>query len=84
MLKTEILEKTLQKHNFNNYEDMLAGIGFGGITVNKVFSRMKEEYRKTLSLDERSEFDELTSIKKLEKKKKKRNLKASHRKMESS
>ena len=68
MLKTEILEKTLQKHNFNNYEDMLAGIGFGGITVNKVFSRMKEEYRKTLSLDERSEFDELTSIKKLEKK----------------
>jgi len=68
ILKTDILEKTLQKHNFNNYEDMLAGIGFGGITVNKVLSRMKEEYRKTLLPEERLAFDEMTTTKKLEKK----------------
>ncbi|MEI6131714.1 MAG: bifunctional (p)ppGpp synthetase/guanosine-3',5'-bis(diphosphate) 3'-pyrophosphohydrolase [Bacillota bacterium] len=68
MLKSDILEKTLQKHNFNSYEDMLAGIGFGGITVNKVFSRMKEEYRKTLPVEEREEFDNLSIVKKVEKK----------------
>jgi len=67
MLKPDLLEKTLKKHNFNNYEDMLAGIGFGGITVNKVLSRMKEEYRKTLPADEQLAFDELTIVKKPEK-----------------
>ena len=76
MLKGDILENTLKKHNFNNYEDMLAGIGFGGITVNKVMSRMKEEYRKTLSPEERLAFDELTTIKKLEKKEEEKKPKA--------
>ncbi|MDD5603565.1 MAG: bifunctional (p)ppGpp synthetase/guanosine-3',5'-bis(diphosphate) 3'-pyrophosphohydrolase, partial [Eubacteriales bacterium] len=52
LFKPEWAEILLKKYNFNTVEDMIAGIGFGAITANKIISRLKEEYRKSLKPDE--------------------------------
>ncbi|MCX7710441.1 MAG: bifunctional (p)ppGpp synthetase/guanosine-3',5'-bis(diphosphate) 3'-pyrophosphohydrolase [Clostridia bacterium] len=48
IFKQEWVEPILRKFNFNTLEDMYAGIGYGAITANKIISRLKEEYRKTV------------------------------------
>lgn len=58
ILKADIIDKTAKRYNYNNFEDLLSGIGYGGLTVQKAMSRMKEEYRKTLSPEEQKAFDE--------------------------
>lgn len=52
LFKPEWVEPMLKKYTFNNLEDLYASIGFGAITANKVISRLKEEYRKTLKPEE--------------------------------
>lgn len=52
LFKPEWLEPILRRYTFNNLDDLYAGIGYGAITANKVISRLKEEYRKTLKPEE--------------------------------
>ena len=48
LFKPEWVEKVVKKYTFNNLEDIYAAIGYGALTANRVISRLKEEYRKTV------------------------------------
>ena len=50
----EWTEPVIKRYTLNSTDDMLAAIGYGGLSVNKVISRIKEEYRKTEKPDELS------------------------------
>ena len=53
LFKPEWVEKLiLKKYGLHTEDDMYAAVGFGGLTVNKVMSRLKEEYRLTHKNDE--------------------------------
>jgi GTP pyrophosphokinase len=69
LFKPEWLEAILKKYTFSTIEDLYAAIGYGAITANKILSRLKEEYRKTLKPEEIEELD-FSSQQKAEKKKK--------------
>ncbi len=45
LLKPEWIDLILKKYGLHTTDDMYAAIGYGGITVNKIMSRLKEEYR---------------------------------------
>ncbi len=48
LFKPEWVEKLiLKKYGLHTEDDMYAAVGYGGLTVNKVLSRLKEEYRQT-------------------------------------
>lgn len=40
------LEAVLERFSFSSAEDLLASVGYGGLTVNQVITRLKEEYRR--------------------------------------
>ncbi|HOJ10698.1 MAG TPA: bifunctional (p)ppGpp synthetase/guanosine-3',5'-bis(diphosphate) 3'-pyrophosphohydrolase [Clostridiales bacterium] len=52
LFKPEWLELVLKKYTFNNTDDLYAAIGYGAITPNRIVSRLKEEYKKTLKAEE--------------------------------
>jgi GTP pyrophosphokinase len=52
LFRPEWVEIILKKYTFNTIEDLYAGIGYGAITANKIISRLKEEYRKTVKPEE--------------------------------
>jgi len=52
LFKPEWVEIVLKKYTFQTLDDLYAGIGYGGITANKVISRLKEEYRKFVKEEE--------------------------------
>jgi len=45
----------LKKYTFATIEDLWAAIGYGALTANRVISRLKEEYRKTVKAEELAE-----------------------------
>lgn len=45
LLKPEWLDMIIKKYGLHTTDDMFAAVGYGGLTVNKVMSRLKEEYR---------------------------------------
>lgn len=45
----------LKKHSFSNFDDVFAAIGYGALTAGKVFGRLRDEYIKTLSEEERAQ-----------------------------
>jgi len=45
LLKPEWIEQILKKYGIQTVDDMYAAVGYGGLTVHKVVSRLKEEYR---------------------------------------
>ncbi|MGN1059873.1 MAG: RelA/SpoT family protein, partial [Clostridia bacterium] len=45
LFKPEWTEQILKKYGLHTLDDMFAAVGYGGLTVNKVLSRLKEEYR---------------------------------------
>lgn len=53
-IKSEYIETLLKKYNFHSIEDIFAAIALGGITANKVVTRLKEEYRKSLPPEEQT------------------------------
>lgn len=55
LFKQEWVELVLKKYTYNTMDDLYASIGYGGITANKVISRLKEEYKKTLKPEELEE-----------------------------
>lgn len=52
LFKPDWVEILLKKYTYNTLEDLYAAIGYGGITANKVISRLREEYRKTVKADD--------------------------------
>ena len=55
LLNPERLRAILPKYTFNNADDMYAAIGYGALTAGKVFGRLRDEYIKSLSEEERLE-----------------------------
>ena len=68
VFKDEWVQNIIKKYNFNSVEDMFAGVGFGALTPNKIVSKLKEEYRKTLPPEEQKEILLKKSHEKKEKK----------------
>ncbi|MBO4242305.1 MAG: bifunctional (p)ppGpp synthetase/guanosine-3',5'-bis(diphosphate) 3'-pyrophosphohydrolase [Clostridiales bacterium] len=51
----EILKVVLPKYSYNTMDDMYAAVGYGSVAVVKLFGRLRDEYIKTLSEEERLE-----------------------------
>ena len=49
------IEAILKRNNFSSLDDMYAAIGYGSISVSKVFSRLRDDYIRNCSEEERSE-----------------------------
>lgn len=52
LFKPEWIEILLRKYTFNTIDDLYAAVGYGAMTANKVISRMKEEYRKNVKVED--------------------------------
>ena len=46
LFKPEWVEATLDRYNYHTIEDMYSSIGYGGISPNKILTRLLEEYKK--------------------------------------
>jgi guanosine-3',5'-bis(diphosphate) 3'-pyrophosphohydrolase len=55
LLKQELIDSALRKYNFHGVDEMYAAIGLDAITSRKVFTRLYEEYRKTLPPEEQKQ-----------------------------
>lgn len=55
LFKPEWVDIILKKYTFATIEDLWAAIGYGALTANRVISRLKEEYRKTVKAEELAE-----------------------------
>ena len=55
LLMHKSIEAILKRNNFTSLDDMYAAIGYGSISVNKVFSRLRDDYIRNCSEEERSE-----------------------------
>lgn len=72
LFKTEWIEIVLKKFNFNSLEDLYSAVGYGGITSSKVVTKLRDEYRKTIKVEEPEHDDpEEEAQNKTEKKKRK-------------
>ncbi len=72
LFRAEWIELVLRKYNFSTLEDLYAGIGYGAITTNKVITKLKEEFKKTLKPEEIEQI--LESIAQTRNDKKKKNI----------
>ena len=45
LFKPEWVDILLKKYGLHSADDMYAAVGYGGLTVNKILTRLKEEYR---------------------------------------
>ncbi len=45
-LKADLLEEVARTFNIQSTEDLYGAVGYGGVTVNQVISRLREEYRR--------------------------------------
>jgi len=52
LFKPEWIDILLKKYTFSTLDDLYAAIGYGAITPNKIISRLREEYKKTLKAEE--------------------------------
>lgn len=46
LFRPEWIEILCKKYTFSSVDDIYAAVGYGGLTVNKIVGRLKEEYRK--------------------------------------
>ena len=60
LFRPEWVEMLCKKYTFASIDDIYAAVGYGGLTVNKVLGRLKDEYKKALK-EENPDFD-LSSI----------------------
>jgi GTP pyrophosphokinase len=49
-----LIDSAFKKYNFNGIDEVYAAIGLDAITSRKVITRLKEEYRKTLPVEEQN------------------------------
>lgn len=54
LLMHKVIETVIRKFSFSSLEDLYAAVGYGTITAGKVFGRLRDEYIKTLTPDERA------------------------------
>jgi len=55
LLTEDLTASILQRNNFQTLDDMYAAIGYGTISVTKVFGRLRDDYIRSLSEEERLE-----------------------------
>ena len=53
LLKSDFVESILRRYTLNTLEDMYASIGFGGLSAGRIIPRLRDEYIRSLSEDER-------------------------------
>lgn len=70
LVKAEWLEPILRKYSFHSMDDLYAGIALGSLTAAKVVSKLREEYRHSLTPEQQTQLL-LEHIEKESKKKKK-------------
>ena len=46
LFKSEWVNPILKKYHFPHIDDMYSAVGYGGISANKIISRLREEYKK--------------------------------------
>lgn len=51
IIKSECLEQTYKKLGFHLLDDLYASLGYGGLTLNQVMMRLKDEIRKSHKVD---------------------------------
>ena len=54
LLMHKSIETILKRNNFSNLDDMYAAIGYGSISVTKVFSRLRDDYIRNCTEEERT------------------------------
>jgi (p)ppGpp synthetase, RelA/SpoT family len=62
LFKTEWIEILLKKYNFTSLEDVYSAVGYGGISSSKIVTRLKEEYKKTVKLEELEQEEEEVEV----------------------
>ncbi len=72
LFKPEWVDMVLKKYTLNTLDDLFASIGYGGISVNKVITRLREEYRKAVKAEEISAQEWDSSTGREERRRKKR------------
>ena len=50
LLKSELVEEAAKKFNISSADDLYAALGYGGITLQQVIGRLREEYRRRYGL----------------------------------
>jgi GTP diphosphokinase / guanosine-3',5'-bis(diphosphate) 3'-diphosphatase len=60
-LKSDLLEEIARNYNLMSVDDLYAAIGYGGVSVHQVVSRMREEYKRKDA--EKIQEDELPQLK---------------------
>lgn len=53
LLMHKSIEIILRRNNFQSLDDMFAALGYGSISVSKVFSRLRDDYIRNISEEER-------------------------------
>jgi len=53
LLMHKSIETILRRNNFQSLDDMFAALGYGSISVSKVFSRLRDDYIRNISEEER-------------------------------
>lgn len=51
LFRNEWVEMLCKKYTFSSIDDIYAAVGYGGLTVNKVIGRLREEYRKAVKAE---------------------------------
>ena len=51
LFRSEWVEMLCKKYTFSSLDDIYAAVGYGGLTVNKVIGRLREEFKKTLKAE---------------------------------
>lgn len=51
LFRNEWIEMLCKKYTFSSIDDIYAAVGYGGLTVNKVIGRLREEYKKAVKTE---------------------------------
>ncbi len=63
-LKSDLLEEVAGSFNIMTVEDLYGAVGYGGVTVNQVINRMREEYKRKYGEEEKEQaLPELKQVK---------------------
>ncbi len=53
LFRQEWVDMLCKKYSFSSLEDIYAAVGYGGLTVNKVVGKLREEYRQALKKEKK-------------------------------
>lgn len=70
LFRTEWVNMLCRKYSFSSLDDIYAAVGYGGLTVNKVVGKLREEYRQAVKR-EKPEIEEIIPAEASQQKKKK-------------